>query len=715
MDRRVTTFSTAITAELIKRYEATDRRKSRLVWYQILAGLYFEMNISKGLFLWDHMGFGKTVMAYHIGFLWMEQNPSGKVLIITPRALLTNFQNSRRKYEEFSGDTIDQSRISFVKYSNTTEKQIAQLNPKEIDMFTTMDDVLASKSKKIVETLKNLDGYLIILEEAHMFNRKIANGSKTTVQLYDLMMKSDCRIVMLSGSLIASRPFELAPMVNLLSGENLFPEDESVFARYFIDYQTQSLKNKAIFQDRILGLFSRMKPEYLSQKEAEDYPERLPDQVVKIEFSHEELLKYLGIRETEVAEERAKKKSKRNAPDMTRFDKDKSSKGTYRVRSRQACNFPPPTRLLQYFKDKDYTNTDIEDLIYGLSPDDSISSKCISLANVLTERRGQKGTIYSQFVQFGGALSIANFLLKHGAIEVGVGKAVPKSFPENQVDRKRFPPIVGLKFARINGSLSVEDQAGLLHIFNDPANDHGELLALLILGQEQTMGLDLATTRFGVMWESAFIDFIRDQYLYRMVRKGSHLRLPKAEHNCQMYIFMCVYPHDFDINKVNEVAQRDIDDDMVDVDYAPDMQETTDEWMYEMMAKNARLVDSFKKAVEEVAIECEVVKMMNPEAKHECRLCAPDGQMLYQPDSSAVKSLDNSIRTGTACHPFTKKKIRVEKVIMPNGMEYLYAPYADSIWGYIIYFRDGDQIMEVPEQSAVFKEIIAFINKKKED
>ena len=83
------------------------------------------------------------------------------------------------------------------------------------------------------------------------------------------MNAKNLKIVALSATPSMSDPFDLSLLFNMLRGYmtipgdkrkyTLFPDDSKKFDQYFIDYKTNSMKNKSIFQERIMGLVSYFK------------------------------------------------------------------------------------------------------------------------------------------------------------------------------------------------------------------------------------------------------------------------------------------------------------------------------------------------------------------------------------------------------------------------------------------------------------------------
>lgn len=660
MNRKSTNFCSEISTLLYDEYEKSELKDS-LTYYQILTATYAKMNVSKGVFLWHHMGFGKTIGAYHIA----DTLKDAANLIITPRSLQKNFQNSLDKYKQFTGREIDQSKLHFIKNSSTTEKQIVKAVSKRSDLFD-------GKMKSIITTMENLDGFNVFIDEAHVFIRKIVNGSKFALQLYDLMMRSKCRIFLLSGSMIASSPFELAPICNLLAGEVIFPENADDFQTLFIDKENNCIKNKDIFQDRIFGLFSRMKPEYLDEKEMKSYPKELPTIVERLPMGKEQLHSYLTTRRREIDDDNARIKHKSNRQLYDRFAAKDDGGGTYRVRSRQACNFTPSARILKYYKDRDYTLATIEAEVNSFTLEESSSNKAEWLKSLLLARGGkQKGVIYSQFTGFSGCLSIANFLRKCGATELG-GKSIG-----GELDF--------ITFTRVNGSMKEEEQDAAVAEYNSGGCN------LIIIGKEQCQGLDLVGVRYIVMWECYFTDFIRDQLKYRGIRKGSHLGLPEEERDVQFYILISTYPDGFADGEMKEIVQEE---------YWREMQTTTDEFMYEIMIGNAGLVDSFKEAVEEVSIECELVKQFNPKANHNCRTCSPNDKVLYTSTDDVMSGIMQDIKLGTQCVYNPPKKVKADKVEIAGDT--YYKVKADNIRGYNLFAKNGKKYVKLRETSTLY-------------
>lgn len=680
LNRKLTNFPSELTKKLYSLYKSSDN-KDTLKYYQILVAEYLKLNVSKGLYLYHHMGLGKTVASYHIMLEMMQQDENIKALVIAPKSLIDNFKNSANKYTELTGNKIDLNRLNFVRFSSTTEKQIVKADESKNTNPLSFDE-----SKGKVTRLKNLDNYIVFIEEAHMFARKLVNGSDSTIRIYDILMKSKCRIVMLSGSFIASSPFEMAPIFNLLSGEVLLPEIKDDFEKYFIDVENNTITNTFALQNRIYGLVSRMKTEYLSSTDKNLFPTQLETQIIKAPMKEDQLEAYAGYRIIEMRKESEKKGSVFKSKNVNKFKSSGSNMGSYRIRSRQACNAYITRKIEELYKKPNYNQKEIIDEVFNMSIDELSISKIKEAHKIIKSRNKQKGVIYSQFIGIGGASSIAAYLYKNGWDELGPDLKLIN----HKIKEERKPN--NNRFARINGSLNIKEQSDILEYFNSKDNIYGENLRLIIIGLEQTMGIDLNCVRYEIMFEPYWVYFIFDQFNYRMNRLGSHLLLPKDKQNCQMYIMLSSLPKG---RTISDGQKTEII--------------TTDEHIYNRMMENGDIINSCKKVVEEVSIECELVMMMGAK-KHNCKVCAPTGELLYTTDNKDNPNLaiQHDINASNPCNENKKEEVEAEEIkIKLNGetTTYYKIPNKDNIYGFSLYFEKDGEYIEVPIESPIYKTI----------
>ena len=118
----------------------------------------------------------------------------------------------------------------------------------------------------------------------------------------------------------------------------LFPETEEEFESFFV--KDDNFINKDMFQRRIVGLTSYFETTEETKKE---FPEQLPEKIVKVEMSPHQFELYKEAREFEKPiERRAAQRMKRN--------KSQRISTTARVFSREFSNFVFPDEIERPFK-----------------------------------------------------------------------------------------------------------------------------------------------------------------------------------------------------------------------------------------------------------------------------------------------------------------------------------------------------------------------------
>jgi len=129
---------------------------------------------------------------------------------------------------------------------------------------------------------------------------------------------------------------------------------------------------------------------------------------------------------------------------------------------------------------------------------------------------------------------------------------------------------------------------------------------------------------------------------------------------------------------------------------------TTDEYMLERMLANQKLTESFKNAVEEVSIECELVKEINANATHTCRTCAPNNRSLYiRGRPFNVDEIQVS-----ACVKPTKKEVQLTMVAV-DGEKYYWTPSRSNIYGYEVFSKALGVFEKIAPGSPLFRRIVA--------
>lgn len=720
IQRNNTNFPSQIT-KLLENYMLTGNTYDALFYYQQWARYYFEQGISKGFTINHTMGSGKTKTGLSIIDTAIKMGYT-RIIYIAPKSLFGSIAREVEEYNKLMNAKLSSDDFKFIARSYTVVKNISKQDDDEF----ALDNAVVSRN---ISEIK--DKGLVLIDEAHLIMQSISNGSPGMVEFYDLLMNSpNLSIIMLTGTIINSRPFELAPMFNIAAGERIFPETERAFMDAFWDNENKIMRNRNKFQNRIMGLVScidqdaiqleigennRLKPRAVRTNTSSDstnissdstiasmYPELHETQVLRVPMSGRQIGLYMIRREKELKEEMGKKTIKSNASSQ-KFNRQDKESSTYMVRTRQCSNYaPPPAVEVLYASDTGYDTKDIKQIMDKATPEELESPKFILIDQIIRHHKHQKGIIYSQFVDIGGNGALSLYLQSpERTIESNANmqndptkldKYTCCGYQLLKFDSHRKPLNLGPKtFAMLNGSIPEQLYNPILEIYNSPENDHGEILPFLLIGTREGLGLDLKCCRYVIKMEVYFIYSFYSQLLARACRYASHLRLDPVERDVQPYILLAVYPPKFVVGDYIQ-SQKETRSILTNEQMAKGLAETTDEKMYRIMLNNLRTNKPFIEAVEEASIECSALKRYFPDKN--CRMCAPDNMKLYTDiikDQSPEKLLNYDLREADPCQDYETEQIEATKVTVKTAdgdIDYFYVKDPASVNGFSVYYYD---------------------------
>ncbi len=390
-----------------KEYELTD---TKLQLHQYLCLRYFTDKKPRGILLYHMMGTGKTWAGAALAESTLEHSKA--VLFISKQSIHDNF---RRTVNAYAGNVSDKYKFLTLGSSALKRRLIEIITS---DLAVTLN-----------EGQVNADDYTFIIDEAHNFFAGITNGSDIPTFLYNLIMRSNCRIIFMSGSPAVKEAYELGICFNMLCGYlgnmTLFGENYADFIRYFIvdpevmNAESNSLnidtRNMEVFGDRITGLISYYRPS--ATEEAEHFPKMYGPYVFKIPMSPTQYDAYNFYRTRE-----RKQESQNTRRSEGGLSIPKGSSSTYRVMSRQLSNFSfPDYASVKYYDDRgnlkynydlnNLTDTDFTEEALAIN-----SPKLLRLlrvlqahtsydmgliAEVIEGARHSPGIIYSTYIEFG--------------------------------------------------------------------------------------------------------------------------------------------------------------------------------------------------------------------------------------------------------------------------------------------------------------------------
>jgi len=732
-----------------------------LYYHQNIARIFFADVTTRGLLVNHGTGMGKSMLAASLAMDNLFPAPGAEdgarkrqVIVMLAKSLADNMRGAIVKYidarrarggtgalgsfgafaalpDDARADWIERN-FSFVTMnaSNLTD-QVARVALTSGDEDAE-DLLFDAKAAQLNARGIDLSGKFLIIDEAHNFFRAITNGSRNAATLYDAVMRAkDMKLAFLTGTPIASHPFELAMCFNMLVGSEILPPRYDDFMRMFVNTAAHSIANRDKFQNRIFGLVSFVDysttpgvgaAEYnaghgahiIEKRRAPEFPEEYPIEIVRVPMSDDQYGAYLAAREGERREggsaSRAggvkvkvvlpmRRFSARETPSLQKPHSEFSS--SYRVHSRQLGNYCPPEdvreRMRQVRESAADSAGDLSDSANAGAYLDMVSTVVSPKFSAILERvehhAGQLGLVYSQFVGLGGLAALARFLDQGGY-------------------RGRF--------AVISGEVSPDERSRIIDVFCATDNMHGEHMVLLLVSATGAEGIDLKNVRHVHILEP-YWNFGRiKQVKARAIRNRSHSDLPPEERNVSTYIYMAVAP--IARGALTSVAAEVTDDsDELPASGAPARAKplapiapftpaelTSDEELYKSARESQLLIESFERAIREVSIECAINHAGSDRAAH-CRLCSPSDARLFTDD------IESDVRVSDPCRPVVSKRIAAQKIKV--GDDTFFYREADpaslegELYGYELFIEDARirAHRKLPLNDARYPAIIAAI------
>jgi len=134
-------------------------------------------------------------------------------------------------------------------------------------------------------------------------------------------------------------------------------------------------------------------------------------------------------------------------------------------------------------------------------------------------------------------------------------------------------------------------QTQLSELFPQKTNLHGEIIKVLMITSSGAEGIDLKNTRFVHIMEPYWHHVRIDQVIGRARRIRSHSDLPKHLQTVQVFLYLTVIGGEINLDQFYDIKTAD-------------NSLTTDESLYDIMERKARLSTKFLDALKEVSIDC---------------------------------------------------------------------------------------------------------------
>ena len=395
------------------------------------------------------------------------------------------------------------------------------------------------------------------LNKSIEFHLKVKSYSNEYIELINFIQNT-CGS---NGLIVRLLPNKLLP---------LFPlEDEGqIFKNYFVDQNNEegdSLKNEEIFKRRILGLVSYYK------STNESYPQVKYNNYYRIEMSNYQFQIYELLRQKERLSERGGSSSKKKG--------GKSVKSTFRVFSRQACNFVFPETIYRPYPDPKFIIS-----ILKKNNNKSIDINKILLAEEELNNNGKITEDYKSRID-----NAIKALTDNGKVYFRAGpEGLDKLSPKMKVILENIEKSPGLIFVYSNfrtlegvelfskvldfngyskygsnnknnnlksyaiysGSEDEKEKKEIINIFTSNENKHGKFIKIILATAAGAEGLDLKNIRQIHIMEPYWNQTRIEQVIGRGVRRNSHILLPPNERNVEVFRYFSIFSDkDFPLTK----------------------------------------------------------------------------------------------------------------------------------------------------------------------
>jgi hypothetical protein len=527
--------------------------------------------------------------------------------------------------------------------------------------------------REFMDVVKNTDSTLknlYIIEEAHNFIRNVYSNltskkGRRAVNIYDYILqdKKDnpmTRLIMLSGTPVINKPFELALLFNLLR-PGIFPKSEALFNQYYVEKGLVSSinpKTKNMFQRRIMGLvsyyagatldlYATQSVHYVDVQMTqyqtdiynhyEEIENAMAKKVIYGQSKASETYKtyvrqasnfvFPAIDQTVTGENRPRpSKFKIGEKEMEMLLKTKDTKKIKETLSSQSQGY---FKMLEKFLE---TFDEYLEKIYKkeLNSKSSIQSdmenfKKYNTFDEYVEKENNKSeliqtmikcsakfvnTIFNILKSPGPVLIYSNYVLIEG---LDILKVYLKYFGFDSFKNKNSKDY--FRYGEFHNDISREVRKETIQLETQKDNAYGKLLKIVMFSPAGAEGISLESIRQVHIIEPYWNEVRITQMIGRAVRQCSHKYLPKSERHVDIYRYRSVKYNI--ITKEIKEGQTVRKEKIVIED--PIELQTVDFEIEDMARSKNNLLQGFLDSMKEVAIDCELFKNHNMMAsKYRC-------------------------------------------------------------------------------------------------
>lgn len=428
----------------------------------------------------------------------------------------------------------------------------------------------------IGNNLPDFTDSLVVIDEVHNLINGAKNMSKHPTAIYNALLKSNCRILALSGTPIYNYVYEFSLLGNLLKPGGEFPEirrgddtlDPFAFMTFF-DIQPDGTlvpKNKTKMKRKMDGIIS-----YYPGAGAEFVPEITEEPIVKVQMTVDQEFNYW---QQEIQEEKLSKPPseslKRKDPEKYELLQRLYVMARKNILTRSASNFYYPDDIKQaqdlpspqgWISKKKFTNGELYK---------KYSTKISAFLVNLTMHDRQKHVLFTFFKQKAGVYLIKSIL-----------------------------GMCGIKSEIFSGDLDDTQRRHLLKRFNSKENRYGNLIRVLLVTEAGAEGISVLEARHMHILESSPRMSKTIQAIGRVARFKSHIALPPDERKIKVWKYWSIASPD-DVNITTTFLNPDGSEEQITKTITD--KKTIDEILYEKGMRTITGINSFLQLIKTVSV-----------------------------------------------------------------------------------------------------------------
>ena len=228
---------------IIVRKEASFVSKHKSFPYQVET-----VEAIKGLeyaAIFHEQGLGKTKIAIDLALTWISEKSLDSVIIITKKGLIRNWEEEISTHSYFKAKTLDQdSRTLFYAFNSPAR------------IYLTHYEVCMGAQKSFALFLKTRRVGAICDE-----SQKIKNPDSTIAKALQVLSRGFCRRVIMTGTPIANRPYDIWSQIQFLDHGKSLGNDFLTFRHDLnLPDEAQGTAGRALFAKALAGIYIKIKP-----------------------------------------------------------------------------------------------------------------------------------------------------------------------------------------------------------------------------------------------------------------------------------------------------------------------------------------------------------------------------------------------------------------------------------------------------------------------